>query len=94
MTRSTPLATRCLRPLLAALALHAGLAGAATDDKLLAAAREQQPAVIESLREMVLIESGTTDPAGLAKMTDYASAPARARWSRAASPAPASATFC
>jgi glutamate carboxypeptidase len=78
MTRSTPLATRCLRPLLAALALHAGLAGAATDDKLLAAAREQQPAVIESLREMVLIESGTTDPAGLAKMTDYAEARLRA----------------
>jgi glutamate carboxypeptidase len=46
----------------------------AADDKLLGAAREQQPAVIESLRQMVTIESGTTDPAGLAKMADYAEA--------------------
>jgi glutamate carboxypeptidase len=54
------------------------LPAGAADDKLLAAAREQQPAVIESLREMVLIESGTADPAGLAKMTDYAEARLRA----------------
>jgi glutamate carboxypeptidase len=54
---------------LAALAV-AGSAGAA-DDKLLAAARAAQPAVIESLRQMVLIESGSQDAAGLKSMADY-----------------------
>lgn len=70
------------RPALARMLLLAACALSATaqaaDDKLLAAAREQQPAVIESLREMVLIESGTTDPAGLAKMAEYADARLRA----------------
>jgi glutamate carboxypeptidase len=46
----------------------------AADPRLLDAARAQQPAVIESLRQMVAIESGTTDPAGLARMADYAEA--------------------
>ena len=49
--------------LLVALA-GCGLAHAA-DEKLLAAARAAQPAVIDSLREMVLIESGSQDAAGL-----------------------------
>lgn len=44
----------------------------AAEVKLLTAARAQEPAVIESLRQMVAIESGTTDPAGLARMADYA----------------------
>lgn len=56
--------------LLAALAAHA-----APDDKLLAAARAAQPAVIESLREMVGIESGTMDAPGIGKMADCAEAP-------------------
>ena len=44
----------------------AGLRRAArADQKLLAAARAAQPAVIDSLREMVLIESGSQDAAGL-----------------------------
>ncbi len=47
-------------------------AGAATDQKLLAAARAAEPAVIESLKEMVTIESGTMDMAGLGRITDYA----------------------
>lgn len=51
--------------LLAALAAHA-----APDDKLLAAARAAQPAVIESLREMVAIKSGTMDAPGIGKMAD------------------------
>ena len=53
----------------AALTVHAG-----TDEKLLAAARAAKPAVISSLREMVAIESGTMDAAGLLRMTDYAEA--------------------
>ncbi len=50
----------------------------AADDKLLAAARAAQPAVIESLREMVLIESGSQDAAGLKAMADYLDARLRA----------------
>jgi len=55
----------------AMLALCAATPVAAADDKLLAAARAAQPAVIESLREMVLIESGSQDAAGLKAMADY-----------------------
>jgi glutamate carboxypeptidase len=64
--------------LAAAIALPPTLAAAAPDAKLLAAARAAEPAVIESLREMVAIESGTTDPAGLTKMADYVDARLRA----------------
>ena len=70
-----------IRPTLTILAsLLAGLlaippgALAAADEKLLAAARAAQPAVIESLKAMVAIESGTMDLPGLGKMTDYAEA--------------------
>jgi len=58
------------RSLIAALAVLATAAHAA-DEKLLAAARAAQPAVIDSLREMVLIESGSQDAAGLKRMADY-----------------------
>jgi glutamate carboxypeptidase len=47
---------------------------AAADEKLLAAARAAQPAVVESLKAMVAIESGTMDAPGLGRMTDYAEA--------------------
>ena len=47
-------------------------ASAAPDASLLAAARAAEPAVVESLEEMVSIESGTMDLPGLARMTDYA----------------------
>ncbi|MGL6109297.1 MAG: glutamate carboxypeptidase [Rubrivivax sp.] len=57
--------------LLAAVALGAATQAAAADDKLLAAARSAQPAVIDSLREMVLMESGSQDAAGLKSMADY-----------------------
>lgn len=67
---------RRLQIALAACAF-ASLAHAA-DDKLLAAARAAQPAVIESLREMVLIESGSSDVAGVNKMADYTEARLRA----------------
>lgn len=55
-------ASACLLPV---------LAHAAPDEKLKAAATQAQPAVIESLREMVSIESGSNDVAGLARMADY-----------------------
>lgn len=59
------------RLLLAGVCLWPALAHAAADEKLKAAATQAQPAVIESLREMVLIESGSSDAAGLKKMADY-----------------------
>jgi len=49
-----------------------GAAQAGPDEKLLAAARAAESAVIISLKEMVSIESGTMDLPGLAKITDYA----------------------
>ncbi len=66
---------------LAAAALFACAAGAATiagpaqaapDATLLEAARAAQPKLIESLKEMVSIESGSRNAAGLAQMAAYA----------------------
>jgi len=55
----------------AALGLAFALAAqAAPDARLKAAAEAAQPAVIESLRQMVAIESGSLDVAGLAKLAD------------------------
>ena len=58
---------------LTALCLAAGSIGvaAAPDAALKAAAEKAQPAVIDSLREMVLIESGSSDGAGLARMAAF-----------------------
>jgi len=53
---------------LAALALFVGNAQAAPDAKLLAAATNAEPAVIETLKSLVMIETGSGDVAGLAKM--------------------------
>ena len=58
--------------LLASLVMVAASASAATDEKMLTAARAAEPAVIESLKEMVNIESGTMDLPGLGRMADYA----------------------
>ena len=69
------------RTLIAALAVLAAAAHAA-DEKLLAAARAAQPAVIESLREMVLIESGSQDAAGLTRMADHVEGRLRALGAR------------
>ena len=57
----------CTRTLPLALALVGLPASAAFDEKLLAAARAAEPAVIQSFKEMVSIESGTMDAAGLAR---------------------------
>jgi glutamate carboxypeptidase len=47
---------------------------AAADEKLKAAAEAAQPALIETLQAMVLIESGSSDLEGLAKMADFTEA--------------------
>jgi glutamate carboxypeptidase len=58
------------------MALAAANPAAAADEKLLAAARAAQPAMVDSLREMVLMESGSQDAAGL--KSDYLDARLRA----------------
>lgn len=45
-------------------------AHASPDERLLKAAEQAKPALIETLREMVMIESGSSDTAGLARMAD------------------------
>jgi glutamate carboxypeptidase len=55
----------------ALLTLAAAAPCAAADPALRGAADAAQPAVIASLRDMVLIESGSADAAGLAKMAGY-----------------------
>jgi glutamate carboxypeptidase len=63
-----------LPSVLSSIALACGLAFAATmahaapDAKLLAAAEKAQPAVIDNLKEMVLIESGSLNVEGLSRM--------------------------
>jgi glutamate carboxypeptidase len=70
---SEPMRGKRLRALSLIIALSASslTLAAERDEKLLASARTMQPALIESLREMVLIESGSTDEAGLRRMSDY-----------------------
>lgn len=60
--------TRTLLALAAALALTTNAARAVPDARLLAAATAEQPAVVETLKRMVAIESGSGDVAGLAEM--------------------------
>ncbi|MDM0113510.1 glutamate carboxypeptidase [Variovorax sp. J22R133] len=68
--------TRSITPLLSSLAIAAALAFATTaahaapDARLLAAAEKAQPALIDSLKEMVLVESGSLNSEGLLKMAD------------------------
>ena len=57
--------------LLLALAPAPVLAAAATDAPLLAAARAQEPAVIDTLRDLVTMESGSNDHAGVARVMAY-----------------------
>ena len=57
--------------LVAALCATSLVAAAAPDAALLAAARAAEPAVIQSLKDMVTIESGTMDAPGLGRMADY-----------------------
>jgi glutamate carboxypeptidase len=55
---------------------------AAPDEKLRAAAEQAQPALIETLHDMVMIESGSSDVAGLAKMADFTEARLKALGAR------------
>jgi glutamate carboxypeptidase len=64
-TRFYPLAASAV-----ALVLNIGAAAASPDARLLAAATTAQPAVIDTLKELVLIETGSADVAGLAKMAE------------------------
>jgi glutamate carboxypeptidase len=48
-----------------------GACAAGADAPLLDAARKAEPAVIDTLKSMVTIESGSADAAGLARMADY-----------------------
>jgi len=62
----------CTTLLSAWVCVPALAAGAtSTDQAMLAAARAQQPALIQSLEEMVTIESGSDDTSGLQKMAAY-----------------------
>jgi len=53
------------------LALLAFKATAALDHSLLAAAQAEQAPVMDTLRTLVTMESGTMDAPGLARMTDH-----------------------
>lgn len=62
-----------MKKIVLALALAVALHGAmAADQALLAAAQSQQAPLLATLKELVLIESGSSDAAGLARMADYA----------------------
>ncbi|WFU25845.1 M20/M25/M40 family metallo-hydrolase [Bradyrhizobium sp. CB1717] len=60
-------------PMLAVLGFVAGstTALAAADEKLKAAAEQEKAPLIETLRDMVMIESGSSDVEGLKKMADF-----------------------
>src|SRR6201994_2197821 len=49
-------------------------ASAAPDEKLKSAAEQAKPALIETLKQMVLIESGSSDVDGVKKMADFTEA--------------------
>lgn len=67
---------RMVRSSLTAFTLFglAGTALAAPDEKLKAAAEKEKAPLIETLRDMVLIESGSSDIEGLAKMAAFTEA--------------------
>ena len=89
-------ASTCSRPsparvAVAGLLLVAAAApcAAPADPALRAAANAAQPAVIASLKDMVLIESGSTDAVGLAKIAGYVEARLQALGARTERIAPA-----
>ena len=88
LTCSRPSAARIVAAALLAVAAAATDAAPA-DPALLAAANAAQPAVIASLKDLVLIESGSTDAAGLAKMAGYVEARLQALGARTERIAPA-----
>jgi len=59
---------------LLAMALASPASAGAPDEKLKTAAEAAKPALIDTLREMVMIESGSADREGLARMADFTEA--------------------
>jgi glutamate carboxypeptidase len=57
-----------------AISLAAASASAAPDETLKAAAEQAKPDLIETLQQMVLIESGSSDVEGVEKMADFTEA--------------------
>ena len=53
------------------LALASPALAGPPDEKLRAAAEAAKPALIDTLRDMVMIESGSSDVEGLGKMADF-----------------------
>ena len=91
MSRRLPFTSR-VAPLGVAALLAVAAAGsraAPADASLLAAANAAQPALIGSLRDMVAIESGSANGAGLAKMADYVEARLKSLGARTERIAPA-----
>jgi len=68
--RMTPFSFRLAAFALLAATTSLSAAQAGPDETIKAAAEQARPAVIDSLREMVLIESGSSDVEGLKKMAD------------------------
>ena len=68
--RMTPFSFRLAAFALLAATTSLSAAQAGPDETIKAAAEQAKPAVIDSLREMVLIESGSSDVEGLKKMAD------------------------
>ncbi|MGH6708167.1 MAG: M20/M25/M40 family metallo-hydrolase [Bradyrhizobium sp.] len=66
-----PSTKRLVSIALLCLTFTASPARAAPDEKLRAAAEAARPALIDTLRDMVMIESGSADVEGLAKMADF-----------------------
>ncbi|MBB3223049.1 glutamate carboxypeptidase [Pseudoduganella umbonata] len=64
-----------MKRLISAALLGTALHGAmAADQALLEAARTQQAPLLATLKDLVLIESGSSDSAGLARVADYSAA--------------------
>jgi glutamate carboxypeptidase len=66
-----PLSLRRLAIAAAATTICSAAAAASPDAALLGAAQSAQPAVVQSLKDMVSIESGSANAEGLARMADY-----------------------
>jgi glutamate carboxypeptidase len=73
---------RLVSTALLAVALASSSALASPDVKLRTAAEQAQPALIDTLRDMVMIESGSGDAEGLAKMADFTEARLKALGAR------------
>jgi glutamate carboxypeptidase len=69
-----PSTERLVAIALLGFAFTASPAWAAPDEKLRAAAEAAQPALIDTLRDIVMIESGSGDAEGLAKMAGFTEA--------------------